>query len=325
MAGPIWVVGEPADGGLASISTEVATAARQLAEASGSELAGVVAGAEPSAGAAALARYIPRVFAIDVPDAAEHAWAAAVAPFVAALAERESPAWILLGTSADGRDLAGMLSALLGRGALVNAGSIAWSDAGPTIETSVFGGRLVTTGGFRADSGIVTVRPNTVTAAPLDVQGSVERSEVAPASRLPAVRVVDRVAESGAAASLEEAKIIVTGGRGVGGPEGFGIVRELADALGGVVGATRAAVDAGWIPYARQVGQTGKVVKPQLYVALGVSGAIQHKVGMQSSASIVAINRDPDAPIAEFADLFVVGDLFDVVPALLAQLRDRRG
>jgi len=142
-------------------------------------------------------------------------------------------------------------------------------------------------------------------------------------SALPSVAVLERVAEIGAAAPIEEAKVIVAGGRGVGGPEGFAIVEELAERLGGVVGASRAAVDAGWIPYARQIGQTGKVVKPALYVALGISGAIQHKVGMQAAETIVAVNRDPDAPLAEFADLYVVGDLFEIVPAVLAELRAR--
>ena len=127
------------------------------------------------------------------------------------------------------------------------------------------------------------------------------------------------------AAPIEEARIIVAGGRGVGGPDGFGVVEELAEALGGAVGATRAAVDAGWIPYAQQIGQTGKIVKPALYLALGISGAIQHKVGMQTAETIVAVNRDPDAPIAEFADLVVIGDLFEVAPAILAALRARAG
>jgi electron transfer flavoprotein alpha subunit len=136
---------------------------------------------------------------------------------------------------------------------------------------------------------------------------------------------VERVSEAGAKASIEEARIIVSGGRGVGGPEGFGLVEELADALGGAVGASRAAVDSGWIAYSQQIGQTGKIVKPELYLALGISGAIQHKVGMRTSGSIVAINRDADAPIAEYADLFVAGDLFEVGAALLERLRTRSG
>ncbi len=173
----------------------------------------------------------------------------------------------------------------------------------------------------------MTIRPNTVSATATDVPGTVETAAsvgAGPGPALPLVRVVERVAEAGAAAPIEEARVIVAGGRGVGGPEGFRIVEELAAELGGVVGATRAAVDAGWIPYARQIGQTGKTVKPELYLALGISGAIQHKVGMQSAATIVAVNRDPDAPLAEFADLYVVGDLFEVVPAVLAELRARR-
>jgi electron transfer flavoprotein alpha subunit len=139
------------------------------------------------------------------------------------------------------------------------------------------------------------------------------------------VAVVERVVEAEAVAPMEEARIIVAGGRGVGGPEGFKIVEQLAQALGGVVGASRAAVDSGWIPYSHQVGQTGKIVKPQLYVALGISGAIQHKVGMQTSETIIAVNRDAEAPIVEFADLVVLGDLFEVVPALVAALRARAG
>ena len=142
---------------------------------------------------------------------------------------------------------------------------------------------------------------------------------------LPAVRVVERVATESSGPSIEEARVIVAGGRGVGGPEGFAGLHELADLLGGAVGATRAAVDAGWIAYATQIGQTGKIVKPAVYLAFGVSGAIQHKVGMQTAETIIAVNRDPDAPIGEFADLFVVGDLGPVVPALAAALRGGLG
>jgi electron transfer flavoprotein alpha subunit len=139
------------------------------------------------------------------------------------------------------------------------------------------------------------------------------------------VKVVESQTEAAAIAALEEADVIVAGGRGVGGEAGFAALGELAAALGGVVGASRAAADAGWVPYQLQIGQTGKVVKPSLYLAAGISGAIQHRVGMQAAEHVVAINRDPDAPIGEFADLFVVGDLFEIVPRLTAEIAKRRG
>jgi electron transfer flavoprotein alpha subunit len=162
-----------------------------------------------------------------------------------------------------------------------------------------------------------------VTAAKAASPGAVEAQTPAGELSLPLVKVVDRIEEAAAALPIEEARIIVAGGRGVGGEAGFELVQQLADALGGAVGATRAAVDSGWIPYAQQIGQTGKIVKPQLYLALGISGAIQHKVGMQTAGTIIGVNRDPDAPIAEFADLVVVGDLFEVGKALLAELAQR--
>jgi electron transfer flavoprotein alpha subunit len=193
------------------------------------------------------------------------------------------------------------------------------------VTQSAFGGKLVTESAFTGPHGIITIRPNAVVAEPLPAPGTVSARQTAPSVSVAAVATVDRITAPGAAVSIDDARIIVAGGRGVGGPDGFGLVQELADALGGAVGASRAAVDSGWIPYAQQIGQTGKIVKPQLYLALGISGAIQHKVGMQTSGSIVAVNRDPDAPIADFADVVVVGDLFEVGRAMLAELRSRSG
>ena len=201
--------------------------------------------------------------------------------------------------------------------------SSAASAGSPVVEMSVFGGKLNTTSRFAGEAGIVTVRPNVVSAEPASATGTVEPTDAPGELRLPQVEIVDRVEAATTAAPIEEARIIVSGGRGVGGPEGFKLVEEIAEALGGAVGATRAAVDAGWIPYAQQIGQTGKIVKPALYLALGISGAIQHKVGMQTAGTIIAVNRDPDAPIAEFADMLVIGDLFEVGKALLAQLKSR--
>ena len=325
--GGLWVVAEPGpDGGLARISTEVATLARDLAASAGLDAIGIVVAPDPGPAATELATYLPVVRTITDPAAAEHAWSAIAAGQVAGLFASEEPDAILTGAGADGRDLAGAVSALTGLGILVNATAVTWTDRGPSVEMSVFGGKLLTTSGFTAGRGIITVRPNVTTAVSATAAGKVEPTTVeAPPTALPAVRVVERINEANAAAPIEEARIIVAGGRGVGGADGFGIVGEIAEALGGAVGATRAAVDSGWIPYSQQIGQTGKIVKPELYLALGISGAIQHKVGMRTSGTIVAVNRDADAPIADFADLFVVGDLFEVGAALLDRLRARSG
>jgi electron transfer flavoprotein alpha subunit len=325
--GALWVVAEPgADGGIARVSAEAATLARDLGASTGRDVIGIVIAADPGIAAKELATYLPVVWAITEPEAAEHAWSAVAAGHIAALAgEADQPDAIFVGAGADGRDLAGAVSALTGVGVLVNATAVTWTDGGPSVEMSVFGGKLLTTSGFTEGRGIITIRPNVTTAEPAKAPGKVEARASKSAATLPAVRVVERVSEAGAQAPIEEAKIIVAGGRGVGGPDGFGIVEQLAAELGGAVGATRAAVDSGWIPYSQQIGQTGKIVKPELYLALGISGAIQHKVGMRTSGAIVAVNRDADAPIAEFADLFVVGDLFEVGSALLDQLRARSG
>jgi electron transfer flavoprotein alpha subunit len=324
-ASPIWVHGEIApDGTLAKISTEAATLGRELGERAGREVVGVVVGSDPAAAAGELARFVPRVLALTEPATAEHAAGTIVGERLAALIERDQPAYVLTGAGPEGRDVAGVVAALLGWGVLVNAIAVSWED-GPVVTMSVFGGKLTTTSRLTGEHGIVTIRPNVVTAEAAASAGNVESTTVDGPLRLPLVNVVDRVAAADVAAPIEEARVIVAGGRGMGGPDGFRVVEELAEALGGAVGATRAAVDAGWIPYAQQIGQTGKIVKPALYLALGISGAIQHKVGMQTADTIVAVNRDPDAPIAEFADLFVVGDLFEVAPAILAALRARAG
>jgi electron transfer flavoprotein alpha subunit len=325
--GTLWVVAEPGpDGGLARISAEAATLARGLGERTGRSVEGLVIAADPAAAAADLATYLPTVRTIADPAAADNVWSAIAAGHVAALIASDPPDAIFVGAGADGRDLAGAVSALTGLGVLVNAVAVEWTDNGPSVEMNVFGGKLITTSGFTNGRGIVTVRPNVTTAAPASAAGKVEALDVStPSTTLPAVGVVERVSEAGAKAPIEEARIIVAGGRGVGGADGFGIVEQIADALGGAVGATRAAVDSGWIPYSQQIGQTGKIVKPELYLALGISGAIQHKVGMRTSGAIVAVNRDADAPIADFADLFVVGDLFEVGNALLERLRARSG
>jgi len=321
---PVFLaVAETVDGRLTKLSAEIATLARVLADESGGAALGLVVDGAPDAAAAELATYVPRVLAVTDGGVANDTWA----PHAAAAANAligEGVTHILAGATADGRDLAGTLVGLLGWGLLANATGVTWDGAGPRVTASVLGGKAITASTLAQGTGIVTVQLNAVTAEAAPAPGIVEaRAAVAPVT--PAAVVLDRVSEAGAEASLEEARVVIVGGRGVGGPEGFALVDELAAALGGVVGATRASVDAGWIAYARQIGQTGKVVKPALYLGLGVSGAMQHRVGMQAAETIVAVNRDADAPIGEIADLFVVGDLFEVGPALLTELRSRRG
>ena len=321
MAG-ILVVGELGpDGALTKLSTEVATLARSVAAAAGVDASGVIPAAGSDAAAAELARFLSAVTV----DGGASPGATATERAAVIAAGLDGADVVFVPASPDGRDLAGALSALADLGVLVNATGAAWADAGPVVDQSVFGGKLRTRSTFTNGRGIVTVRPNTVVAEPLDAPGAVTTRQTAPAASVPGVEVVDRIAAETAAVSIDDARIIVSGGRGVGGPEGFELLQELADALGGAVGASRAAVDSGWIPYAQQIGQTGKIVKPSLYLAMGISGAIQHKVGMQTADAIVAVNRDPDAPMAEFADVYVVGDLFEVGRAMLDELRSRSG
>jgi electron transfer flavoprotein alpha subunit len=325
MAPQIVAVGEVADGALTKLSTEVATLARSLAEASGGTAIGLVVDAQPDAAAAELATYLSQVVSVASAATGAETWAPNAVAELARLID-EGATHVLVGATTDGKDLAGMAIGRWSWGLLANAGGVAWEDDGPLVEATVLGGKAITRSVFTGANGVITVRPNATTAEAASAGGSVEARGPAPGGGTAAtVAVLDRVAEAGAEASLEEARIVVVGGRGVGSPEGFAVVTELAALLGGVVGATRASVDAGWIPYARQIGQTGKVVKPALYLGLGVSGAMQHRVGMQSAEAIVIVNRDPDAPIAEIADLFVVGDLFEVGPALIEELRARRG
>jgi electron transfer flavoprotein alpha subunit len=323
----IWVHGELApDGSLAKLSTEVATLARALAADSGGvDVTGIVVGTDPEAAAKELAKYVPKVWTVSESLIGDNAAGMIVAQRMAELVEAHDPDIILTGAGPEGRDLAGALSALTGRGVLANATAVSGTKDGPVATHSVFGGKLITESALSDGRGIITVRPNSVTAEAAAKPGTVEAAEAKGSLDQPSVPIVDRIEAETKAASIDDARIIVAGGRGVGGPDGFKLIEDLAAALGGAVGATRAAVDSGWIPYSQQIGQTGKIVKPQLYLAMGISGAIQHKVGMQTASTIIAVNRDPDAPIADFADMIVIGDLVEVGNALLAQLRARTG
>jgi electron transfer flavoprotein alpha subunit len=325
MAGAIWAIGEIADGQPTKLTLELATLARSLAEKAAGEAKTVLVGAGAGDAATTAAAYGPDVLAVEVDASlADRPVAAVIAPRVAELVAQRRPDFLLIGASNDGKAVAGLLLALTDLPLLANGAGVTWGDGAPNVEMSTFGGKLVTHSTFAGTRGMVIVRPASISEERAPSSGRVETVAVTVAAELPVVKVTGHVEESGAAAPIEEARIIVGAGRGIGSPEGLNVIEDLANAIGGAVGATRAVVDSGWVPYGQQIGQTGKIVKPGLYVACGISGAIQHKVGVQTANTIVAINKDPDAPIAEFADLFVVGDLFEIVPRLAAAIRARK-
>jgi len=249
-----------------------------------------------------------------------------VAPAAALLAQlvrAKSPAFVLLAGTPQGKEVAGRLAVKIDSGVLTDAVDLQPGDHGPVAEQSIFGGSTIVHSRVRRGTPIVAVRPNAV--APEPAPGAAELSPVSLAGEVSGAKVTARVvAERSERPDLTEASIVVSGGRGTGGAEGFGLIEQLADALGAAVGASRAVTDAGWYPHQFQVGQTGKTVSPQLYMAIGISGAIQHRAGMQTSKTIVAVNKDPEAPIFELADFGVVADLFKVVPQLLDEINKRK-
>jgi electron transfer flavoprotein alpha subunit len=248
---------------------------------------------------------------------------APVAELLAQLVKEKSPALVLIAGTAEGKEIAGRLAVKTGSGLLTDAVDLTQGEAGPVAEQSIFGGSTIVKSRVRRGTPIVAMRPNAVALEP--APGAAELTEVSLAGDFSGARITGRVvAERGERPDLTEASIVVSGGRGTGGAEGFGVIEQLADALGAAVGASRAVTDAGWYPHQFQVGQTGKTVSPQLYMAIGISGAIQHRAGMQTSKTIVAVNKDPEAPIFELADFGVVGDLFKVVPQLLEQIGQRK-
>ncbi|MDI6097749.1 electron transfer flavoprotein subunit alpha/FixB family protein [Actinoplanes sp. NEAU-A12] len=244
------------------------------------------------------------------------------ATVVAELVKQVQPAAVLLGSTQEGKEIAGRLAIKLDNGLLTDAVEVA---ADGTATQVVFAGSTIVKSKVTKGLPIVTIRPNSVTPAPAAATPAVEQLTVAVSAADKLTKVVERVAEQkGSRPELTEAGIVVSGGRGVGNADNFKLVEELADLLGGAVGASRAAVDSGYYPHQFQVGQTGKTVSPQLYLALGISGAIQHRAGMQTSKTIVAVNKDAEAPIFELADFGVVGDLFKIVPQAAEEIRKRK-
>lgn len=262
-----------------------------------------------------------KVLVADADSVTSHSVAAG-AEVLASVMQSLSPAAVLVASSADGKEIAARAAIKTGSGIITDAVEIA-SDG--TVTQSVFGGSTVVHSRVTHGTPIITVRPNAIPAAAAPASAAKESLSVDISAGAKRVTVKDRtVVAKGARPELTEAEIVVSGGRGVGGAEGFGVIEGLADSLNAAVGASRAATDAGWYPHQYQVGQTGKTVSPQLYIANGISGAIQHRAGMQTSKVVVVVNKDPEAPIFELADYGVVGDLFTVVPQLTEEIAKRK-
>jgi electron transfer flavoprotein alpha subunit len=315
----VLVLVEHAEGAIKKVTAELITAARALGEP-----AAVVVGAPGTA--APLADALKEAGAAKIyvaeSDDVDKYLITPVVDVLASLAESNSPAAVLLAASAEGKEIAGRLAARIGSGLLVDVVEV---KEGNKFVHSIFGGAFTVDAQANGDTPVITERAGAVDAEPSAGAGEQVSVEV-PAPAENATKITAREpAVAGDRPELTEATIVVSGGRGVGSAENFSVVEALADSLGAAVGASRAAVDSGYYPGQFQVGQTGKTVSPQLYIALGISGAIQHRAGMQTSKTIVAVNKDEEAPIFEIADYGVVGDLFKVAPQLTDAVKARKG
>jgi electron transfer flavoprotein alpha subunit len=314
----VLVLVEHVDGTPKKVTLELLTLARSLGEPSA-----VFVGAGYDSAKAVLAEYGAQKVYIAADSELDSYVVAPKAEVLAQVVGASSPAAVLIASSPEGKEVAARLAVKLDSGLITDA--VGLSD-GFVADQSIFGGSYSVKSQVTKGTPIITVRPNSTAPEPSPAQPAEEQVTVSLSDAATKAKVLDRVSEKkGGRPELTEASIVVSGGRGLGGGENFAIIEKLADALGAAVGASRAATDAGWYPHQNQVGQTGKTVSPQLYVAIGISGAIQHRAGMQTSKTIVAINKDSEAPIFDLVDFGVVGDLFDVVPQLTDEVEKRKG
>ncbi len=318
MAKGVWIVAEVRDGAYRKVSFEIASAARKLADELGDEVCAVLCGSGIEGKAAELGKYgVDKVYVADN-AALEPYTTDAHATAVAKIVKEKGPAILLLAASVQGKDLAARLVGKLAAGLATDCTGLKIEGGKLIAVRPMYAGKCFGEVAFEAAPAMASLRPNVFPIVENAKAGAVEKFDPA----LDAGQIKTKVAEIAKDASgkieLTEANIIVSGGRGMKGPEGYSILEDLAKVLGAAVGASRAAVDAGWRPATDQVGQTGKTVSPNLYIACGISGAIQHLAGMSSSKFIVAINKDPEAPIFQRADYGIIDDLFKVVPEVTA-------
>ena len=301
------------------VSLEAATQARRLADELGGKAHAVVVGN----GAAAVAEVLKKYPLDQIHVSDDDRFIDGAVDALEAVAKSAGPSLVLVPNTSIGRDIGSRFAARVDAG--VNADVVEIKADGGKVACVMpkLGGLVITTCTFVGDYGVAAIRPNVFSAK--ETPGAGEIVQIPSSGKASTITVEDEVEEAAAQLGVEEASVVVSGGRGMGGPDPFNsILKDLADAFGGAVGASRAAVDAGWIGHGHQVGQTGKTISPALYLAIGISGAIQHKVGMRTAETIVAINKDANAPIAEFADLLVVGDAFAIVPELTNLVRDAK-
>jgi len=318
----VLVLAETAGSAVRTPTLELLAAARRLGEPSA-----VVFGEPDDAVVATLSEHgATTVYAVPAPEAQEFL-SVPKAEALVALAQRTSPVAVLVTSGSEGKDVAARVAVALDAGIVTDATDIA-SDGGAVVVTqNIVAGRFDAQSKVVRGPAVVTVRPNAITAEAAPASATVERVDVSISDGAKAAKVVSSTPKAASGRpDLSDAALVVAGGRGVGSAEGFrGTIEVLADALGAAVGASRTVTDEGWAPHEAQVGQTGKTVAPSLYVAAGISGAIQHRAGMQSSKTIVAINKDPKAPIFTIADYGIVGDLHTVLPALTEEIQRRKG
>ena len=321
MAETIWVYSETSDDRITTTSLEMLAKASEVGKAEA-----ILLGPAPENAIETLAKHGASKIYRSADAIYRDYLTLPAAETVAALIAQHKPAVLLCASSYTGRDLVANLSARLDCGAITDVGDFQLKDGSVEATIPALGASYQNTSTLVHDgTKLLVVRPKSFEPKLNEQPVSVEEVGAASDENLRKVHMKDRVVVKREGPSLEGAKIVISGGRGLKGEEQFAILKDLADVLGGAVGASRAAVDAGWVPYAMQIGQTGKTVKPDVYFAIGISGAVQHLSGMKTSKYIVSINKDPEAPIFQYSDFGIVGDLFKVVPQLIEELKKRKG